>query len=65
MLPFPVIDNDELAKLIHINADGDMPGFKAATLSGLYRVSGGGASSPRASRRSAPRPTPPSTTAPG
>ncbi|WP_406446231.1 glutamate synthase large subunit [Streptomyces sp. NBC_01613] len=42
LLPFPVIDNDELAKLIHINADGDMPGFKAATLSGLYRVSGGG-----------------------
>ncbi|MFI5618413.1 glutamate synthase large subunit [Streptomyces sp. NPDC051567] len=42
-LPFPVIDNDELAKLIHVNADGDMPGMKAATLSGLYRVSGGGA----------------------
>src|SRR5690242_9368099 len=42
LLPFPVIDNDELAKLIHINADGDMPGFKAATLSGLFRVSGGG-----------------------
>lgn len=42
-LPFPVIDNDELAKLIHINHDGDMPGMKAATLSGLYRVSGGGA----------------------
>ncbi|MGW1749714.1 glutamate synthase large subunit [Streptomyces sp. NPDC002092] len=42
VLPFPVIDNDELAKLIHINADGDMPGFKAATLSGLFRVSGGG-----------------------
>lgn len=41
-LPFPVIDNDELAKLIHINADGDLPGLKAATLSGLYRVSGGG-----------------------
>ncbi|MFD7752797.1 glutamate synthase large subunit [Streptomyces sp. NPDC059757] len=41
-LPFPVIDNDELAKLIHINADGDMPGMKAATLSGLYRVSGSG-----------------------
>ncbi|QGV81136.1 glutamate synthase large subunit [Streptomyces ficellus] len=41
-LPFPVIDNDELAKLIHINADGDMPGMTAATLSGLYRVSGGG-----------------------
>ncbi len=41
-LPFPVIDNDELAKLIHVNADGDMPGMKAATLSGLYRVAGGG-----------------------
>ncbi|MEU2126900.1 glutamate synthase large subunit [Streptomyces sp. NPDC018352] len=43
-LPFPVIDNDELAKLIHINADGDMPGMKAATLSGLYRVGGAGES---------------------
>ncbi len=42
-LPFPVIDNDELAKLIHINADGNLPGFAAVTLSGLYRVSGGGA----------------------
>jgi glutamate synthase (NADPH/NADH) large chain len=41
-LPFPVIDNDELAKLIHINADGDMPGMTATTLSGLYRVNGGG-----------------------
>ncbi|MBQ1163031.1 glutamate synthase subunit alpha, partial [Streptomyces sp. A73] len=41
-LPFPVIDNDELAKLIHINADGDLPGFKSATLSGLYRVAEGG-----------------------
>lgn len=42
VLPFPVIDNDELAKLIHINADGDMPGLKAATISGLYSVDGGG-----------------------
>ncbi|MEV0780284.1 glutamate synthase large subunit [Streptomyces sp. NPDC050433] len=41
-LPFPVIDNDELAKLIHVNADGDMPGMTTATLSGLYRVGGGG-----------------------
>ncbi|MGK5531393.1 glutamate synthase large subunit [Streptomyces sp. URMC 129] len=40
-LPFPVLDNDELAKLIHINADGDLPGFAAVTLSGLYRVAGG------------------------
>ncbi|MET7638931.1 glutamate synthase large subunit [Streptomyces sp. NPDC005438] len=41
-LPFPVIDNDELAKLIHVNADGTMPDFKSATLSGLYRVGEGG-----------------------
>ena len=27
-LPFPVIDNDELAKLVHINADGDLPGLR-------------------------------------
>ncbi|NUS56436.1 MAG: glutamate synthase subunit alpha, partial [Streptomycetaceae bacterium] len=42
VLPFPVIDNDELAKLIHINADGDQPGLKAVTISGLYPVDGGG-----------------------
>ncbi|MFC1412337.1 glutamate synthase large subunit [Streptacidiphilus sp. N1-12] len=42
-VPFPVIDNDELAKLVHINADGDLPGLKAVTLSGLYKVGGGGA----------------------
>jgi glutamate synthase (NADPH) large chain len=41
-LPFPVLDNDELAKLIHINADGDRPGMCATTLSGLYRAAGGG-----------------------
>ena len=27
VLPFPVIDNDDLAKIRHINRDGDMPGF--------------------------------------
>jgi glutamate synthase (NADPH/NADH) large chain len=26
VLPFPVISNDDLAKLLHINRDGDMPG---------------------------------------
>ncbi len=42
VLPFPVIDNDELAKLIHINYDGDLPGFDAVVLKGLYPVDGGG-----------------------
>jgi glutamate synthase (NADPH) large chain len=41
-LPFPVIDNDELAKILHINADGDLPGFAAAKVLGLYDVDGGG-----------------------
>ncbi|MFI5046414.1 MAG: glutamate synthase large subunit, partial [Acidimicrobiia bacterium] len=41
-LPFPIIDNDELAKLIHIDADGDRPEFRAHVISGLYRVAGGG-----------------------
>ncbi|WP_370943052.1 glutamate synthase large subunit [Amycolatopsis sp. cg5] len=42
-LPYPVIDNDELAKLIHINDDGDLPGFACSVLSGLYEVDGGAA----------------------
>jgi glutamate synthase (NADPH/NADH) large chain len=41
-LPFPVIDNDDLAKIIHINDDGDLPGFAAQVVKGLYRVAGGG-----------------------
>ncbi|GAB3682479.1 glutamate synthase large subunit [Saccharopolyspora tripterygii] len=42
VLPNPVIDNDELAKLIHINDDGDLPGFATSVISGLYEVDGGG-----------------------
>ncbi|EHR62515.1 glutamate synthase large subunit [Saccharomonospora cyanea] len=41
-LASPVIDNDELAKLIHVNDDGDLPGFSCTVLSGLYEVDGGG-----------------------
>ncbi|MBT5806479.1 MAG: glutamate synthase large subunit [Actinobacteria bacterium] len=43
VLPFPVIDNDELAKILHINADGQLPEFDAARIKGLYNVYGGGA----------------------
>ncbi len=42
-LPFPIIDNDELAKIIHINDEGAHPGLQAKVLSGLYRVADGGA----------------------
>ncbi len=48
VLPFPVIDNDELAKIIHINDDNTYPELKAVTLSGLYRVNGGGLALKRA-----------------
>jgi glutamate synthase (NADPH/NADH) large chain len=41
-LDFPVIDNDELAKLIHVNADGNQPGFAAHVVRGLFPVQGGG-----------------------
>jgi glutamate synthase (NADPH/NADH) large chain len=42
VLPFPVLDNDELAKLVHVNDDGDLPEFQAVTVLGRYDVRGGG-----------------------
>ncbi|MEU1756051.1 glutamate synthase large subunit [Micromonospora matsumotoense] len=42
VLPYPVIDNDELAKLLDVDEDGDLPGFKAVRVSGLYRIRDGG-----------------------
>ncbi|MGH3470438.1 MAG: glutamate synthase central domain-containing protein, partial [Nocardioidaceae bacterium] len=42
VVPFPVIDNDELAKLIHINHDGDLPGYGTHLVSGRFDVEGGG-----------------------
>ena len=41
LLPFPVIDNDELAKLLHINADGTMPEFASVRIRGLYHYDDG------------------------
>ncbi len=41
-LDFPVIDNDELAKIIHVNVDGDNPGFASHVVRGLFPVAGGG-----------------------
>ena len=40
-LPFPVIDNDELAKILYINRDGNLPGLASVKISGLYNVKGG------------------------
>ncbi len=47
VLPFPVISNDDLAKIRHINRDGDMPGFITHVSRGLYDVEGGGAAMAR------------------
>jgi glutamate synthase (NADPH/NADH) large chain len=43
VLPFPIIDNDDLAKIIHINDEDTHPHLAAVVISGLYRVADGGA----------------------
>ncbi|MDQ3107727.1 MAG: glutamate synthase subunit alpha, partial [Actinomycetota bacterium] len=42
VLPHPILTNDQLAKLLYINDDSDMPGFKPFAIDGLYRVAEGG-----------------------
>ena len=41
-IQFPVLDNDELAKIIHVNADGDHPGFQAKVIKGLFPIAKSG-----------------------
>ncbi|MBW4721289.1 glutamate synthase large subunit [Saccharothrix obliqua] len=41
-LPFPVLDNDELAKLVHVDDDGELPEFRTHVVRGTYEVAGGG-----------------------
>ena len=41
VLPFPVLDNDELTKIVKINRDGDLPGYATHVARGLYDVHGG------------------------
>ncbi|MBU6353259.1 MAG: glutamate synthase subunit alpha, partial [Actinomycetales bacterium] len=41
-LAFPVIDNDELAKIVHANADGNHPGFISHVVRGLFPIAEGG-----------------------
>ena len=42
VLPSPVLDNDELAKLLYVNEHGETPGFKGFAIDGLFRADGGG-----------------------
>ena len=41
-LAFPVIDNDELAKIINVNADNNHPGLSTYVIRGLFPISQGG-----------------------
>ncbi len=42
VVPFPVLDNDQLAKIMRIHRDPDLAGvFRCETVRGLYRVDGG------------------------
>ena len=42
VLPYPVISDNDLDKIIHINDDGNLPGFTAYIADGRYQVAGGG-----------------------
>ena len=42
VIPYPVLDSDELAKLVRINRDGSRPEFDSHVVRGLYHVHDGG-----------------------
>ena len=43
VLPYPVLDNETLAKLLYVNEGGETPGYKAFAVDGLFPVADGGA----------------------
>ena len=42
VLPFPVIGEQDLARLVHINDDGNLPGFATHVVDGRFDQTGGG-----------------------
>ncbi len=42
VLPYPVIGEKDLARLVHINDDGNLPGFAAYVVDGRFDPAGGG-----------------------
>ena len=42
VLPYPVIDDNDLAKIVHINDEGNLPGFASHVVDGRYDPAGGG-----------------------
>jgi glutamate synthase (NADPH/NADH) large chain len=43
VLPFPILDDDDLTKIVKINREGDLPGYQTYVARGLYEVDGGAA----------------------
>ena len=44
VLPYPVISDNDLAKIVHINDEGNLPGFASHVVDGRYDPRGGGPS---------------------
>ncbi len=42
VIDYPILDSDQLSKIVHINRDGDLPGYATHVIRGLYEVEGGG-----------------------
>ncbi|WP_040765917.1 glutamate synthase large subunit [Tsukamurella sp. 1534] len=42
LLPQPILNNDELVKLVKVNDDGNLPEFRSVVIPGLYPVAEGG-----------------------
>ncbi|MEN0071585.1 MAG: glutamate synthase central domain-containing protein, partial [Propionicimonas sp.] len=42
VIGYPILDSDQLAKLVRINRDGSMPAYDTHVVRGLYDVEGGG-----------------------
>ncbi len=42
VIGYPILDSDQLAKLVRINWDGSMPAYDTHVVRGLYDVEGGG-----------------------
>ena len=42
VLPYPVISDSDLAKIVHINDEGNLPGFASHVVDGRYDPAGGG-----------------------
>jgi len=38
----PILDSEQLAKIVRMNRDGELPGFNAHVIKGVYKVAGGG-----------------------